>query len=73
MLVEKGLEVGTETQALLNVCYEGKKIPDELILGFVEEEIKVHPMTILLDYPTTYHQAVQLTDRLANVRPHDLM
>ena len=66
-------EISATTKQLVELAYGGKDIPNELIIELIKEEITKNPRSVLLNFPTTYNQALELTKTLADVQPSDFI
>lgn len=55
---QRGLETSGETFQLVEYCYNGKDIPNSLILGLIEESLLKNPRSVIVNYPTTYQECI---------------
>jgi len=46
--------VSKETEELVEACFCGKPIREEIIIDLIKEEVEKNPHSILVDYPNTY-------------------
>jgi len=44
-----------------------------VIIQLIKEEVEKHPQSILVDYPNTYNQAIELCRIIGNIQPHDML
>lgn len=70
---DKVTEISSTTKSLIDLAYQGKTIPNELIIELVKEEVQKNPRSIILNFPTTYSQALSLTETLSGVQPSDFI
>ncbi len=66
-------EISETTKRVVSLAYGGKDIPSELVIELIREEVAKNPRSILINFPTTYKQALELTRTLGNVQPSDFI
>jgi adenylate kinase family enzyme len=57
-LEKKGIEVSQETQEIALQCLSGRPIEEKTVVKLVKEAIENNSRSIILDYPSTYEQAI---------------
>lgn len=55
---KKGIEVSKETQEIATQCLSGRPVDEKTIVKLVKEAIENNSRSIILDYPSTYDQAI---------------
>lgn len=72
-LQKQGVECSKETSEVAKQCFSGQPLEERLVVGLVAEAIKNSKRAVLLDFPNTYEQAIELCRLVSGVQPHDLL
>ena len=70
---QQGVECSKETSEVAKQCFAGQPLEERLVVGLVAEAIKNSKRAVLLDFPNTYEQAIELCRLVSGVQPHDLL